>query len=158
MQGGGRMEHGNHITLAHFPHLPMHCADLGTGHEPAHGIASQRDDDARVDGFDLAFQIRITGDQFLRQRITVAGRPAFDHIPNPDIGALQTGLRQELIEELSEDYTIAIVTHNMQQAARVSDFTAFFYLGKLIEFDDTKKIFTNPAMKQTEDYITGRFG
>jgi phosphate transport system ATP-binding protein len=51
-----------------------------------------------------------------------------------------------------------IVTHNMQQAARVSDFTAFFYLGKLIEFDDTKKIFTNPAMKQTEDYITGRFG
>jgi phosphate transport system ATP-binding protein len=55
-------------------------------------------------------------------------------------------------------YTIVIVTHNMQQAGRVSDHTAFFYLGKLIEFSDTRKIFSNPAQKQTEDYITGRFG
>jgi phosphate transport system ATP-binding protein len=65
---------------------------------------------------------------------------------------------EELIQELKKDYTIVIVTHNMQQAARCSDRTAFFYLGKLIEFDDTSKIFTNPSNKQTEDYITGRFG
>ncbi len=65
---------------------------------------------------------------------------------------------EELIEELKEKYTIIIVTHNMQQAARVSDVTAFFYLGELIECGDTKKIFTTPDRKQTEDYITGRFG
>ena len=65
---------------------------------------------------------------------------------------------EELIEELKEKYTIIIVTHNMQQAARVSDVTAFFYLGELIECDETKKIFTTPDKKQTEDYITGRFG
>jgi phosphate transport system ATP-binding protein len=63
-----------------------------------------------------------------------------------------------VVLELKKDYTIVIVTHNMQQAARVSDFTAFFYLGELIEFDATKKIFTSPAKKQTEDYVTGRFG
>ena len=65
---------------------------------------------------------------------------------------------EELIDELKEQYTVVIVTHNMQQAARVSDMTAFLYLGELIEFDETKKIFTNPAKTQTEDYITGRFG
>ena len=65
---------------------------------------------------------------------------------------------EDLIGELREDYTIVIVTHNMQQAARVSDFTAFFYEGSLIEFGDTKKIFTKPKESQTEDYITGRFG
>ncbi len=65
---------------------------------------------------------------------------------------------EELIEELKKSYTIVIVTHNMQQAGRCSDFTAFFYLGKLIEFDRTEKIFTNPAKQQTEDYISGRFG
>jgi phosphate transport system ATP-binding protein len=65
---------------------------------------------------------------------------------------------EELIEELKEKYTIIIVTHNMQQAARVSDVTAFFYLGELIECGETKKIFTTPDRKQTEDYITGRFG
>jgi phosphate transport system ATP-binding protein len=65
---------------------------------------------------------------------------------------------EELITELKKDYTILVVTHNMQQAGRVSDQTAFFYLGKLIEFDRTEKIFTNPSQKQTEDYITGRFG
>ena len=63
-----------------------------------------------------------------------------------------------MIDELKRDYTIVIVTHNMQQAARVSDYTAFMYLGKLIEFDDTKVIFTNPSLKETEDYITGRYG
>ena len=65
---------------------------------------------------------------------------------------------EELIEELKEKYTIIIVTHNMQQAARVSDVTAFFYLGELIESGPTRKIFTNPDQQQTEDYITGRFG
>jgi len=65
---------------------------------------------------------------------------------------------EELINELKDRYTIIIVTHNMQQAARVSDYTAFMYMGKMIEFSDTKTLFTNPAMKQTEDYITGRYG
>ena len=65
---------------------------------------------------------------------------------------------EDLIDELSGEYTIAIVTHNMQQAARVSDYTAFFYEGRLVEFDRTKQMFTNPKMKQTNDYITGRFG
>jgi phosphate transport system ATP-binding protein len=65
---------------------------------------------------------------------------------------------EELIDELKEQYTVIIVTHNMQQAARVSDVTAFFYLGELVECGDTKKLFTNPDHKQTEDYITGRFG
>ena len=65
---------------------------------------------------------------------------------------------EELIFELKHEYTIAIVTHNMQQAARVSDYTAFMYLGELVEFGDTNLIFTNPKSKQTEDYITGRYG
>jgi phosphate transport system ATP-binding protein len=65
---------------------------------------------------------------------------------------------EELINELKETYTIVIVTHNMQQAARVSDYTAFMYMGELIEFSSTNDIFTNPAKKQTEDYITGRYG
>jgi phosphate transport system ATP-binding protein len=65
---------------------------------------------------------------------------------------------EELIDELRNEYTIVIVTHNMQQAARVSDYTAFMYLGRIIEFDETNTIFTNPVKKQTEDYITGRYG
>ena len=65
---------------------------------------------------------------------------------------------EELIRKLSSNYTIVIVTHNMQQASRVSDVTAFFYMGQLIEFDETRRLFTNPKEKQTEDYITGRFG
>ncbi|NOX42456.1 MAG: phosphate ABC transporter ATP-binding protein [Gammaproteobacteria bacterium] len=65
---------------------------------------------------------------------------------------------EELINELKNQYTIVIVTHNMQQAARVSDYTAFMYIGELVEFGDTDKIFTNPRKKQTEDYITGRYG
>jgi phosphate transport system ATP-binding protein len=65
---------------------------------------------------------------------------------------------EELIQDLEKYYTIVIVTHNMQQAARVSDYTAFFYLGRLVEFGKTETIFTNPGNKQTEDYITGRFG
>ena len=78
--------------------------------------------------------------------------------PASALDPLSTSKIEELIVELKEKYTIVIVTHNMQQAARISDLTAFFYLGQLIEFDKTKKIFTNPNKKQTEDYITGRFG
>ncbi|MDH5378046.1 MAG: ATP-binding cassette domain-containing protein, partial [Gammaproteobacteria bacterium] len=65
---------------------------------------------------------------------------------------------EELINDLKSKYTIVIVTHNMQQAARVSDYTAFMYMGELIEFGDTDSLFTNPKKKQTEDYITGRYG
>jgi len=78
--------------------------------------------------------------------------------PCSALDPLSTLKIEELIDELKEQYTIIIVTHNMQQAARVSDATAFFYLGELIEMGDTKKIFTNPEKQQTEDYITGRFG
>jgi phosphate transport system ATP-binding protein len=78
--------------------------------------------------------------------------------PTSALDPISTAKIEELIEELKKYYTIIIVTHNMQQAARVSEFTGFFYLGKLIEFNNTEKIFTNPDVKQTEDYITGRFG
>lgn len=78
--------------------------------------------------------------------------------PASALDPISTSKIEELIYELKADYTIVIVTHNMQQAARVSDRTAFFYLGELIEFDDTKKIFLNPQCEQTQNYITGRFG
>ncbi len=78
--------------------------------------------------------------------------------PCSALDPISTAKVEELIDELVSDYTIIIVTHNMQQAARVSDFTAFMYLGKLIEYDSTDKMFTNPVKKETEDYITGRFG
>jgi phosphate transport system ATP-binding protein len=78
--------------------------------------------------------------------------------PTSALDPISTGKIEDLIEELKKDYTVAIVTHNMQQAARLSDFTAFMYLGELIEFGDTKKIFSKPQKQQTEDYITGRFG
>mgnify|MGYP003546984563 FL=1 len=78
--------------------------------------------------------------------------------PASALDPLSTAKIEELIHDLKQRYTIVIVTHNMQQAARVSDMTAFFYLGELIEFDRTTKIFTNPSKKQTEDYVTGRFG
>ena len=78
--------------------------------------------------------------------------------PASALDPISTGKIEELIFELKKSYTIVIVTHNMQQAARVSDFTAFFYLGELIEFGKTRKIFTSPDLKHTEEYITGRFG
>ena len=78
--------------------------------------------------------------------------------PCSGLDPISTGRIEDLIGELKNDYTIVIVTHNMQQAARVSDYTAYMYLGELIEFDDTDVIFTNPSKKETEDYITGRFG
>lgn len=78
--------------------------------------------------------------------------------PASALDPLATAKIEELIHELKERYTIVIVTHNMQQAARVSDMTAYFYLGRLVEFGATAKIFTNPSRQETEDYITGRFG
>ena len=78
--------------------------------------------------------------------------------PASALDPLATSKIEDLILELKKDYTIVIVTHNMQQAARMSDFTAFLYLGELIEFDTTAKIFASPSKKQTEDYVTGRFG
>jgi phosphate transport system ATP-binding protein len=78
--------------------------------------------------------------------------------PCSALDPISTAKVEEMIEELKTDYTVVIVTHNMQQAARVSDRTAFMYMGELIEFGDTEKIFTKPDKKQTEDYITGRFG
>jgi len=91
---------------------------------------------------------------------TVAVKPEvilFDE-PCSALDPISTAKIEELIDELKEDYTIVIVTHNMQQAARVSDFTAFMYLGELIEFDTTSKMFTAPSDRRTQDYITGRFG
>jgi phosphate transport system ATP-binding protein len=78
--------------------------------------------------------------------------------PCSALDPISTAKVEELIQELKDQYTIVIVTHNMQQAARVSDFTAYMYMGELIEFDDTARLFTNPRRKATEDYITGRYG
>ncbi|MGE5795268.1 MAG: phosphate ABC transporter ATP-binding protein PstB [Ignavibacteria bacterium] len=78
--------------------------------------------------------------------------------PASALDPISTAKIEELLHSLKAEYTIVIVTHNMQQAARVSDQTAFFYLGELIEYDKTTRIFTNPSKKQTEDYVTGRFG
>jgi len=78
--------------------------------------------------------------------------------PTSALDPISTAKVEELVAELKEDYTIAIVTHNMQQAARVSDYTAYMYLGELIEFGETEQIFFKPKRKETEDYITGRFG
>jgi phosphate transport system ATP-binding protein len=104
----------------------------------------------------------LSGGQMQRLCIAraVANRPQILLMDEPcsALDPVATGKVEELIHELKKDFTIVIVTHNMQQAARVSDYTSFFYLGKLIEFDETKKIFMSPSKKQTEEYITGRFG
>jgi phosphate transport system ATP-binding protein len=78
--------------------------------------------------------------------------------PASALDPIATQKIEDLIHQLKKNYTIVIVTHNMQQAARVSDFTAFFYIGKLVEVDQTENLFTRPKTRQTEDYITGRFG
>lgn len=109
---------------------------------------------------DLAFNL--SGGQ--QQRLCIARALATDpeillfDEPTSALDPIATSKIEELVNDLKKKLTIIIVTHNMQQAARVSDYTAFMYLGKLIEFDDTDKIFTNPSSKLTEEYITGRFG
>ena len=106
--------------------------------------------------------VSLSGGQ--QQRLCIARTLAVDpevilmDEPASALDPISTAKVEELIYELKQSYTIVIVTHNMQQAARVSDFTSFFYLGELIEYDETKRLFTSPAKKQTEDYITGRFG
>jgi phosphate transport system ATP-binding protein len=110
----------------------------------------------------MANGLSLSGGQQQRLCIarTVAVRPdviLFDE-PCSALDPISTAKIEELIDELKEDYTIAIVTHNMQQAARVSDYTAFMYLGELVEFGPTSKIFTTPNDPRTQDYITGRFG
>jgi phosphate transport system ATP-binding protein len=91
---------------------------------------------------------------------TVAVKPEVILLDEPcsALDPISTAKIEELIDELKDDYTIAIVTHNMQQAARVSDYTAFMYLGEMVEFDTTSKMFTTPSDQRTQDYITGRFG
>jgi phosphate transport system ATP-binding protein len=91
---------------------------------------------------------------------TVAIRPEVILLDEPcsALDPISTAKIEELIDVLKRDYTIAIVTHNMQQAARTSDYTAFMYLGELVEYSDTTQIFTNPKLERTQDYITGRFG
>ena len=106
--------------------------------------------------------VSLSGGQ--QQRLCIARALAVDpevilmDEPASALDPIATAKIEELIQELKKNYTIVIVTHNMQQAARVSDDTAFFYIGQLIEFDETKRLFTSPKKKQTEDYITGRFG
>ena len=106
--------------------------------------------------------ISLSGGQQQRLRIAraLAVQPEVLLMDEPAsaLDPLATSKIEDLILQLKKDYTIVIVTHNMQQAARVSDYTAFFYIGELVEFDTTKKIFTSPSKKQTEDYVTGRFG
>ena len=109
-----------------------------------------------------AYPNRLSGGQ--KQRVAIARALAmepdillFDE-PTSALDPISTSRIEQLVEELKKDYTIAIVTHNMQQAARVSDYTAFMYLGDLIEHDVTSNIFSKPKKQQTEDYITGRFG
>lgn len=91
---------------------------------------------------------------------TIAVKPSIILMDEPcsALDPIATAVIEELITQLRNDFTVVIVTHNMQQATRVSDYTAFFYLGKLIEYDLTSKLFTNPSVQQTEDYISGRFG
>ena len=106
--------------------------------------------------------VELSGGQQQRLCIarTIAVKPEVILMDEPAsaLDPISTLKIEELIEELKSKYTIVIVTHNMQQAARVSDVTAFFYLGELVEIGETRKLFTNPEKKQTEDYITGRFG
>jgi phosphate transport system ATP-binding protein len=91
---------------------------------------------------------------------TVAVKPKVILLDEPTsaLDPISTAKVEELVSELKKEYTVAIVTHNMQQAARVSDFTAYMYLGELVEFGKTEQIFMKPAKQETEDYITGRFG
>jgi phosphate transport system ATP-binding protein len=104
----------------------------------------------------------LSGGQMQRLCIAraVASRPEILLMDEPcsALDPIATAKVEELISELKKDFTIIVVTHNMQQASRISELTAFFYLGSLVEIDATQKIFTNPAKQQTEDYITGRFG
>ena len=155
-------------TWALFPHMTV-AKNVGYGLR-MQGVAKAEIDErvvtalamVRMDQFADRKPKQLSGGQ--QQRLCIARTLAV----NPDIilmdepasalDPISTSKIEELVHELKEKYTILIVTHNMQQAARVSDHTAFFYMGELIEMGKTDAIFTKPAKKQTEDYITGRFG
>jgi phosphate transport system ATP-binding protein len=106
--------------------------------------------------------LRLSGGQMQRLCIAraIAVNPEIILMDEPcsALDPIATSRVEDLIHELKQDYTVIIVTHNMQQAARVSDYTAFLYMGELVEFDETDKMFTTPVKQQTQDYITGRFG
>ena len=115
-----------------------------------------------IEAVNVAGVLSLSGGQ--QQRLCIARTVAispevilFDE-PASALDPISTAKIEELIDELSGDYTIAIVTHNMQQAARVSHYTAFMYLGEMVEFDETNTVFTSPRDKRTQDYVTGRFG
>jgi ABC-type phosphate transport system ATPase subunit len=116
----------------------------------------------RPSAFRFRYPHEVSGGQ--RQRVSsaralfVVPRVLLLDEPTSALDPIATGRIEQLVEELKREFTIVIVTHNMQQAARCSDLTAFMYLGELVEFGPTEKIFTKPGKKQTEDYITGRFG
>jgi phosphate transport system ATP-binding protein len=116
----------------------------------------------------VAYGLKIQGikdKKFINERVekalkTLAVEPSIILMDEPTsaLDPISTAKIEDLIRDLKKKYTIIIVTHNMQQASRISDYTAFFYIGELIEYDKTKRIFTNPEKKRTENYITGRFG
>ncbi|HIQ39271.1 MAG TPA: phosphate ABC transporter ATP-binding protein [Methanothermococcus okinawensis] len=117
-------------------------------------------DEVKDDLKKSAFELSGGQQQRLCIARTIAVKPEvilFDE-PTSALDPISTQKIEDLMIELKEDYTVVVVTHNMQQASRVSDYTAFFLLGELIEFDKTEKIFLNPSRKETEDYISGRFG
>jgi phosphate transport system ATP-binding protein len=125
-----------------------------------HGTTRKSEVDAVVEQHSSALGLSGGQQQRLCIARAIAIKPEIILMDEPAsaLDPIATSRIEDLILELKKDFTIVIVTHNMQQAARMSDFTAFFYLGELVEFDTTTKIFTNPAQKRTEDYVTGRFG
>jgi glutamate/aspartate transport system ATP-binding protein len=152
-----------------FPHMPVlknltiaQVRVLGRSPEAAADKAMALLDRVGLRSQAGKFPGQLSGGQ--QQRVAIARALAMDPIamlfdePTSALDPIATARIEELITSLRDRVTVLIVTHNMQQAARVSDFTAFMYLGELVEFDETSKIFTNPGQKATEDYITGRYG
>ena len=152
-----------------WPHLTVQqnlieapCRVLGLSKDQALARAEKLLERLRLKPYSDRYPLHLSGGQ--QQRLCIARgiaiRPEVLLLDEPcsALDPISTGRIEELITELKQDYTVVIVTHNMQQAARCSDHTAFMYLGELIEFSNTDDLFTKPAKKQTEDYITGRYG
>ena len=113
-------------------------------------------DDHRVNAYEVSIDESCA--HLIARRVAIKPEVLLLDEPCSALDPISTAKVEELIHELKADYTVVIVTHNMQQAARVSDYTAYMFLGEMIEFGDTDQIFLKPRSKQTEDYITGRFG